>query len=338
MLYSISNSRLSLKGSRMKSKIFAVCVLALLASACMMSILSASAALGTGDWITSYRIEDAATGRLIIDTASNVLSGTIISGAQLKVTVTINVPTSSPSTMLSLSTAMQHTASLDHYWAHDTSDGYNLGNYNPNAATISFPQTTGTLTISCYGVAVGQVTQQVGSVTLHKSVPISLVSLKDPSNTILDEVKMNITDSKIDEYNTLLAAKQQKLAELSSSGVATGYVDVYQNIITQSQAVAGEGLTDAAVAMLNSLNVSNEPAGAVMQNLFLPLIIVFAVVAGLFGFMFMRSRGRVSYYRLVVEDQIKDLEGLTLRASKIDRTISAQLSSVEDRLKRLVGM
>jgi hypothetical protein len=323
----------------MKSKILAVSVLVILASACIISISTASAATGAGDWITTYRIEDASTGRLIIDTASNVVGGTIINGEQLKVTVTISIPTNNPSSMLTLSTAMQHPTSLDHYWAHDTTDGYTLGgSYNPNSQSFSFSQVVGTLIITCYGVASGQVTQQVGSVTLHKSVPISLVSLKDPSNAILDEVKMNITDSTIDEYNTLLAAKQQRLAELSSSGVATGYIDVYQNIITQSQAVAGEGLTDAAVAMLDSLNVSNEPAGAVLQNLFLPLIVVFAVIAGLFGFLFMRVRGKVSYFKLVVEDQIKDLEGLTLRASKIDRTISSNLASVEDRLKRLVGM
>jgi hypothetical protein len=322
----------------MKSKLLVVSVFILIASAFMASVSMAFGAARAGDWITNYRIEDAATGRLIVDTAANVQGGSIIDGAQLKVTVTISVPTSAPSTMLSLSTAMSRMTSKDHYWEHDTTDGYSLGAYNPNAQTISFSQAAGVLTIACYGVATGKVTQQVGSVTLHKAVPISLVSLKDPSNTILDEVKLNITDSAIDEYNTLLAAKQQKLAELSSSGVATGYVDVYQNIVTQSQAVAGQGLTDAAIAMLESLNVTNEPAGAVMQNLFLPLVVVFAVIAGLFGFLFMRIRGKVSYYRLVIEDQIKDLEGLTLRASKIDRTISSSLASVEDRLKRLVGM
>ncbi len=322
----------------MKNKIVMICVLALLTSFLIMSISTSFAALGAGDWITAYRIEDAATGKVIFDSASNSGSGSIIDGEQLQVTVTINVPTSSPSTSLTLGTSMAHSPSLDHYWAHSTTDGYSLGNYNPNSATFQFSQAAGTLTISCSGEAVGQVTQTVGSVTLHKAVPISLVYLKDPSGTVLDEVKLNITDSVIDEYNTLLAAKQQKLAELSGSGVATGYIDVYQNIITQSQVVAGQGLTDSAVAMLNSLNVSNEPAGAVMQNLFLPLIVVFAVIAGIFGFMFMRNRGKVGYYRLVIEDQIKDLEGLTLRASKIDRTISSNLASIEDRLKRLVGM
>ena len=63
-----------------------------------------------------------------------------------------------------------------------------------------------------------------------------------------------------------------------------------------------------------------------------------AVVAALFVVMFLRIRGRVSYFRLVVEDQIKDLEGLTLRASKIDRAMGSSLDSVKDRLKRLVGM
>lgn len=321
----------------MKNKIVTICVVALLTSIFLMSISTSFAALGAGDWVTEYTIQNASTGKVIFDSASGV-TGSILNGDQLKITVTINIPTSSPSTSLTLGTGMAHSPSLDHYWEHSTTDGYTLGNYNPNAATFTFSQAAGTLTISCVGEAVGQVTQTVGSVTLHKAVPISLVYLKDPSGAILDEVKLNITDSVIDQYNTLLAAKQQKLAELSGSGVATGYIDVYQNIITQSQVVAGQGLTDSAVAMLESLNVSNEPAGAVMQNLFLPLIVVFAVIAGLFGFMFMRSKGKVGYYRLVIEDQIKDLEGLTLRASKIDRTISSNLASIEDRLKRLVGM
>ena len=89
--------------------------------------------------------------------------------------------------------------------------------------------------------------------------------------------------------------------------------------------------------MLNGLNVA-DPASATMEILFIPLVVVFAVLAGIFGFLFMRIRGKVGYFQLVVEDQIKDLEGLTMRAAKIDRSMSANLESVKDRLKRLVGM
>ena len=45
----------------------------------------------------------------------------------------------------------------------------------------------------------------------------------------------------------------------------------------------------------------------------------------------------MNYDKLVIEDQIKDLEGLTLRASKIDKNISVSLESVKERLKSLVG-
>ena len=72
--------------------------------------------------------------------------------------------------------------------------------------------------------------------------------------------------------------------------------------------------------MLNGLNV-NAPPSATSQALFLPVAGVLAVVAAIFAFLFIRIRGKVSYFQLVVEDQIKDLEGLTMRASKIDQNI-----------------
>src|SRR3990170_6816329 len=190
----------------MKTKILAISVFALLASACMISISTTFAAVGGGDRITNYRIADATTGNLILDkdftTGATSGSGQISNGAELKVTVTINIATSNPSSSLTLSTAMTHSPSLDHYWEHDASDGYGLGGYNPNAASFSFSQTAGTLTISCIGVASGQVATTVSGITLHRSVPISLISLKDPSGTVLDEIKSNITDSAINEYNT----------------------------------------------------------------------------------------------------------------------------------------
>ena len=71
--------------------------------------------------------------------------------------------------------------------------------------------------------------------------------------------------------------------------------------------------------------------------LFYPLVGVTAAIRNISSSI-LRIRGKVSYMQLVVEDQVKDLEGLTLRASKIDRAMSANLDSVKDRLKHLVGM
>ena len=59
--------------------------------------------------------------------------------------------------------------------------------------------------------------------------------------------------------------------------------------------------------------------------LFYPIIGVTAAIAVVLVVLFLRVRGKVSYFQLVVEDQIKDLEGLTLRASKIDQAMSLNL-------------
>jgi hypothetical protein len=90
--------------------------------------------------------------------------------------------------------------------------------------------------------------------------------------------------------------------------------------------------------LLNAIPSSGEPMGSAFQMIMLPAIGVAAAGAVVFAFLFLRARGKNSYTQMVIEDQIKDLEGLTLRASKIDRTIASNLDSVKDRLKRLVGM
>jgi hypothetical protein len=328
----------------MKNKILALSIFILLSftTICAASMVPVKAQVGAGQWITKYTITDATTGNLILskDVTTGSTSGprVISDQEELEVTVTINVATSNPSSSLTLSTAMAHAANLDYYWQYNVAGGYNLGNFDPNSPSFSFTQAAGTLTISCYGEAVGQVAQTVDGITLHIPVPLTLISLTDPSGATLDAINLNITDSSINNYNTLLSEKQSQLSSLRSSGVDPGYVEVFSNVITQSQAVADEGLTDNAAAMLNGLNVANPPASATMQILFIPLIAVFAVIAVILGYMFMRVRSKVSYFQLVVEDQIKDLEGLTLRASKIDRTMASNLDSVKDRLKRLVGM
>ncbi len=328
----------------MKHKIASILLIVLLASTTiyLTTSLTANAAAGQGEWITYYKIENAQTSQLILEkdlkAGTSSGSGAIGEGTPLKISFTIQIGVNSPSTNLNLATELIKSAGTDKFWEHDNTDGYTLSNYNPNSASISFAQNSGTLKMICYGtVPAGKITTTVGNVTLHKPFQLGLVTLKDPSNTVLDNIKLPITDGKIDTYNTLLKEKQAKLATYQSSGAPPSFVAVYSNTIDVAQETAAQGLTDNAIAMLEGLTVS-DPASATMEILFIPLIAVFAVIAGVFGFMFMRSRSKVGYYKLVVEDQIKDLEGISLKASRLDKGMGANLESVKDRLKRLVGM
>jgi hypothetical protein len=195
---------------------------------------------------------------------------------------------------------------------------------------VGFSAVKGSFEMICYG--------RIANYTVtNKPVPVTLVQLSSSGGDILDQIRPNVVNARVDEYQKLLAQKEDKLQSLKDSGVAAGYVQLFENVIDQAKAEAAQGYVDSATALLNALSVSNEPASSFMESLFIPIIGVLAAVAVAFGFMFMRARGKVTYFSSVIEDQIKDLEGLTLRTSKIDRTISSSLDSIKDRLMRLVG-
>jgi len=175
--------------------------------------------------------------------------------------------------------------------------------------------------------------------TSQSGAPINVVSLFGPTGGVaIDQISIVATTALMTQYNSLYSQKLAHLQSLKSSGVDQGYIDIYSNVLNASQTEANGGYVSNAIALLNGLNTANEPISSVMTFVYIPLIVVLAVISALFAVLFLRVRGKVSYFQLVVEDQIKDLEGLTLRASKIDRSMSSNLESVKDRLKRIVGM
>jgi hypothetical protein len=330
----------------LNKKILALSLILILTVICVSSIVTSVKAQsvnpGTGQYITQYSIVDAQSGVNLLtkDFATGATSGNnaISENEELDVTVTISFPATT-GTDYTLSTAMLHSATQSNYYWQQGSTNYSLGSSNLNQNYITFPVTQGQLVISCYGLTPSNKVEQTtpNGLTLNVPTPIQLVLLTDPSGNILDEVNPSIIDGAIINYNTLLSTKEASLKSYESSGAPSGWITLYKNVIASSQTLNTQGFTAGAIALLNGLDVS-PPASASSQIVYLPIAIVFAVIAAVFAFMFIRIRGRISYFQLVVEDQIKDLEGLTMRASKIDRTMSSSLESVKDRLKRLVGM
>jgi hypothetical protein len=174
--------------------------------------------------------------------------------------------------------------------------------------------------------------------TILKPTPLTLVQLSSSAGDVLDNIKPTIVTAGVDQFQNLYDQKETKLQSLIDAGVSEGYVTLYSNVLNQSKNLVNKGYVNDAIALLNALPTSGEPIGSALEMIMLPGIAIAAVVAVVFAVMFLRARGKNSYVQLVIEDQIKDLEGLTLRASKIDRTIASNLDGVKDRLKRLVGM
>jgi hypothetical protein len=290
--------------------------------------------VGQGGWITKIRIENLGSGQLMkevdFDTNVNRDYASIFAGAEVNVTFSVNLAVTNPSSKLTLRTNMQHSNIEQGFWEKQSLD-YVLLDYNPNSAFVEFNQVRGTLSISLYG--------KIPS-TIATNIPVDyiFVTLYGPSGETLDVIEGRVITAALDEFQSLLEQKQDKLQSLKDSDVAAGYVELYENVLEQAEDIANQGEVTSAINLLNSLSVSNEPVSGIMEALFLPIAGVLGVLAAIFAYLFFKGRGQLSYLLLVIEDQIKDLEGLTLRASKIDRSIGTRLEGVKDRLKSLIGM
>lgn len=333
----------------MKRRLVAVILITFFLSVTFLSVIPVNAQ-GNGEWITNYTITDLKTGQILkqvdLTSGQNITNAPILAGAELNVTLTIEVTTTSPNTNLQLSTNMAHSSIQGTYWELQTKtySGLSASTYNPNQQTVSFNQITGTLTISCYGTIASGITQtQAGGITLDKRVDQALVVLSDPAGNQLDKIGVSVVDAKIAQFDTLLSNAQSKIQSMKSNGVDPAYIALFQSVIDSAQTQANQGLVDNGIATLNQLVTAQSSSTPVSINtpieatLFLPAVIVLGVIVVLVGVLLMRARGKMSYDRLVIEDQIKDLEGLTLRASKIDKNLTINLESVKDRLKSLVG-
>ncbi len=317
----------------MKNKILALSLLIILTTMMIVSF-SPVKAVGEGQWITTYTIEDS-SGQLLVqyDPTTNTTNtlAPVIPGSDIKVTFTINIVALGADTLRLTTSLQKSTSNPSGYWSLQSST-YDMGStYNPASQSTTFKWSSGTFDMVLYG--------KVPTSTSTVEQTVKVVSLYGGSGgTALDQIIVQATSAGLANFNVLYNQQQTKLNKLISDGVSQGYIDIFTNVLNASRTIANAGDVTNAIALLNGLNTANAPVSSTMESLFLPIVGIVAALAVIFAVLFLRVRGKVSYFQLVVEDQIKDLEGLTLRASKIDRAMSSSLESVKDRLKRLVGM
>ena len=327
---------MSERGRKLRMKLLGLCLFLFLLAASMIPVHG----IGTGEWIVNYRVEDLETGQLILESAFQ--TGEIIeyvplfAGSELLVTITVDVALTATYANLRLATNLAPSTIEDRYWQLQSQD-YQFVDYNPAQQYVEFQQVRGTFTILCYGrIPMGITQEKIGGFVLHKPEDYVLIKLTSPSGELLDRIKSDVLDAELDEYQNILEKRQDKLETLKDTGVAPGYIEIYEGVLEQAEAQAELGFVDEAIAILDLLAVSQEPVSSSVEILFLPLMGGLAIAVVAVGFLYLRARGKRNYVLSVIEDQIKDLEGVTLRASKLDKNISLRLDSIKERLKKLI--
>ena len=324
------------KGNDLRIKLFGLCFLLMLIVVSVPSVFC----VGEGEWIVKYRVEDLETGQVYMEqnfeTGEITEFSSLFDGSELNVTFTVNVALTVSHVNLRISTNLGHSSIQDRYWQLH-SQNYPFEDYNPNEQYLEFKQVKGTFTISCYGkVPKGVTTTTVSGYVLHNPKDLATIKLNGPSGELLDQIENEVLDAEIDEYRNLLEKRDERLETLKNTGVAAGYVEIFEGVLDQAEVQAELGFVDEAISLLDLLAVSQEPVSSIGETLFFPVMGGLGIAVVAIGFLYMRARRKSSYVLSVIEDQIKDLEGVTLRVSKIDRTLSSRLDSMKERLKKLV--
>jgi hypothetical protein len=95
-----------LKGSKMKRNMLVLMAVSLLLLTTLLSATQANAAQ-TGQWITHYTIIDLGTGQTLYDSSNPSAALPILAGAELGISITVNVAVSNPTTALKISTSLK---------------------------------------------------------------------------------------------------------------------------------------------------------------------------------------------------------------------------------------
>ncbi len=295
-------------------------------------------------WIVSYTVVDLTSKQLVLErdyeTGKFIVNIPMLAGEEYNITLIVDIGLTAAYAELDLTVDLSHADAIDRYWEIHTTNLSLSEDYNPNTPMITFNQVKGRYTISTYGRVPSDLTMTdlARGLALHKPVNHTILRLKGPDGSLLDEVTLNIVDSEIDSYRLYLAQRKENLDGFIREQVDPAFTDLFTSLIVLAEEQAEDGFVQTARTILETIEVEITPVrtGPTMfEQYFLPAVGGLGLLVVLLGVLYFRSRGKSAFTSMVVEDQIRELEGLTLRASRTDRSLGAKLQEINDKLKEL---
>ena len=262
----------------------------------------------------------------------------IITGDEYMIRFTLNVRQTVDNALLDLTlSSYMEMDSEAYYWEVENNFPRYLTEFNPAQREIKFHHNEGVYTISALGKIRADSTVFTNeAVTLHKQIEATLIKLDGPVGTDYDSVTITVIDSAIDDYRFLLRQKQAELQEYVDNDVDPAYIQLFENFLELAEEQAQLGLVESASDLLNNLEVEAPPVQtgpSWMEQYFLPAVggLLLLSIVGIF--LFIRTNSRLGFVKMVVEDQIREMEAVQSRATRIDRTLAQRLDEINDRLK-----
>ena len=292
-------------------------------------------------WIEEYRLDHYSTNQRILEwsSASGQLTqnAPVLAGNEYSLSFRINVRQTVDNAVLELrlSEAIEKK-SMTVFWEIETVELPLMSDYNPTERIIKFNHTQGVYRLSIVGEIDRTLTTTGAGVVLHKPVDLTLITLWGPGGTLYDEITVNVIDNRIDDYRRLRSQKEAELVQYQQTSVDPAYIQLYEKFLNIAISEAELGLVDSAINLMNNLQVEAPPVEtgpSWQERYFLQAVGALAVLSIIAVALFLRARSRLGFVAMIVEDQIREMEALQSRASRVDRSLAQRLQEINDRLK-----
>ncbi len=259
----------------------------------------------------------------------------LMAGASYKISFALQIP-KGVSDQIILKTDLKLITSTGRYW--DLDAAYfkeRLQNINPAREQISFQSDEGKPKFVLYGEVpdVSVSPKELPGQVFHLKKNVNLLLLSSASGTIKDQRAIAAIDKSIEVYQNTFAAKKAVVETLDLDPFLLGIVAV---IVKQAGDLAAAGNTDSATKILNAIPDKGWPQPPTSNTLLYFVIGVVAVIAVLFAFLMIKSRGAAGYAKNVIEDQVKKLDVVSVKAGRLgDKGLVSEINSVKDELDRI---
>ena len=292
-------------------------------------------------WIEEYRLEHYSTNQQILNwnSADGELNqnAPVLAGNEYRLSFRINVRQTVDNAVLELRLSDSILKkSMTVFWEIESVELPLTKDYNPTERIIKFNHTEGVYRLSIVGEIDRTLTSTGAGVVFHKPVDLTFITLIGPAQTLYDEITINVIDNRIDDYRRLRSQKEAELDQYRQTSVDPAYVQLYEKFLNIAISEADLGLVDNAINLMNNLQVEAPPVEtgpSLQEQYFLPAVGALSILFIISAALFMRSRSRLGFVTMLVEDQIREMEALQSRASRVDRSLAQRLQEINDRLK-----
>lgn len=295
-----------------------------------MLTLSSSSIAQRG-WVSSVIIKDSATGLEV--SASEPL----VAGSTYNVTLTIVVPYTA-NIMLSAATDFERAGPQYWYVLEDSANMINYSVWNPSESELLFSAKTGALVVTLIGrVPSDACVVSYPQMELHFKRELTVVKLAIVGGSTVDSITHQVVDSAILNFDKALSARKNVLE--SAKGVAIEeYLSLSGGVVQLAESLAKQGYVDLASSLLNLIpgsakEIPLKPSKSAI-DLALPFVAL-ALAAGVVGavVLWKRTSSQLDYVKSITREQVRNLEALLVRATRVDKTLASELESLKRRLE-----